>query len=67
MRAPPDGASGSSSSPVSGPELSPTVTNRFKSSGVPRTSETWRYADFSSPILTKAACIPGSTRSTRPL
>src|SRR5215467_12002924 len=37
------------------------------SSSSSRKSETYRKASRSSPMLTKADCMPGSTRVTRPL
>ena len=37
------------------------------SSMASNTSATYRKAAFSRPISTKAACMPGSTRMTRPL
>ena len=43
------------------------ITIRSISSSSSKKSETYRNASRSSPIATKADCIPGSTRITRPL
>ena len=61
-------ASCSSGTSVTSARCSPSVSsNSSEKSGSPYTSPTYRNAAFSRPMSTKAACMPGSTRTTRPL